>query len=255
MILALGGTTEGRKLTQHLDTANILHIYSTQRVTPLESSRYRRYRSGALDDQTLLELCREHGVNLVVDASHPFATVLHQLLVRASTCLQLPLWRLERPFDPRVNHPLVYYINSYEEALKLLKEQQRNRLMALTGVSSIPKLEPFWRHSTCYLRVLDRPSSRELVIKSGFPLEHTAFSMPAESAEEEMASWRSMEIEAVLCKESGRSGFLHVKVAAALRLGVPIFILCRPQLPKYNRIFTDVDSMVKELSAPTALWS
>jgi precorrin-6A/cobalt-precorrin-6A reductase len=254
MILVLGGTTEGRKLTQRLDAAHILHIYSTQRVTRLESSRYRHYRSGALDNRTLSELCREHGVNLIVDASHPFAAVLHQLLAHTSTYLQLPLWRLERPFDPRRDHPLVHYIHSYEEALKLLHEQQRNRLLALTGVGSIPKLEPFWRQRTCFLRVLDRPSSRELVIKHSFPLEHTIFSSPAERIEEEVAAWRPMQVQAVLCKESGRSGFLHVKIAAALELGIPIFILCRPPLPQYDHIFTDVDALMEELSMLSALW-
>lgn len=254
-ILVFGGTTEGRQLTEHLTARCIPHIYSTKTVTPQIDNLYRHCRHGALDETQLRAFCHTYTVSKILDASHPFATKLHRTLAHFSRQQRLPLWRLERPFDPRVNHPLVHYVNTYDEALTLLLERPHDTLLALTGVNSIPKLELYWRQRPCFFRVLNRPESKRQVLNAGFPFARIIFSMPHDSVTKEVQAWCARGIGAVLCKESGRSGFLHIKIEAALTLGIPLVIVARPPLPEGYRTFTSLKLLLDELSEQEGKWT
>ena len=73
MILILGGTTEGRIAARTLEEAGKPFYYSTkgdeQEVTMHHGIRLQ----GAMDELDLEHCCREHNIQLLVDAAHPFA--------------------------------------------------------------------------------------------------------------------------------------------------------------------------------------
>ena len=77
MILILGGTTEGRIAARTLEESGKPFYYSTkgdeQEVTMHHGIRL----YGAMDELDLEHCCREHNIQLLVDAAHPFAEKLH----------------------------------------------------------------------------------------------------------------------------------------------------------------------------------
>ena len=73
MILVFGGTTEGRAAVETLDEAGQTYYYSTrgngQQVECIHGIRL----AGAMEVKEMIDFCREHGIQLLVDAAHPTA--------------------------------------------------------------------------------------------------------------------------------------------------------------------------------------
>ena len=236
MILLLGGTTEGRKLYEWLDAQHIPYLYSTK--TPATFLGKGSYRHGPLTEENLLGVCDKYKVRLVLNAAHPFATQLHRLL--ASQLAHLTLLRYERPTLPRMADPLVHYVKNYQEVLKKLTPFRS--LLALTGVQSIPELKPFWTTKPCFIRIMDKSSSRILAEKHHFPKKNLLFGKP-QSVAKETALIKKLRVQAVLTKESGALGGLNRKIQSAQRTTTPLFVLERPSLPSSFRLIHNLTSL------------
>ena len=73
MILILGGTTEGRKAVQVVESAGKPYYYSTvgneQAIEAVHAIRL----TGGMDEEKMAQFCREKKISLLVDAAHPHA--------------------------------------------------------------------------------------------------------------------------------------------------------------------------------------
>jgi cobalt-precorrin-5B (C1)-methyltransferase len=105
------------------------------------------------------------------------------------------------------------------------------RLLALSGVKTISKLKPFWENHDCLFRVLNRAESIDLACRQGFPKERLLY---YQDTDDEEAVIFNSAADAILTKESGRSGGFQEKVEAARRLGVKVYAVKRPVLPLAN---------------------
>ena len=98
MILILGGTTEGRKAVQVVESAGKPYYYSTvgneQAIETVHAIRL----TGGMDEEEMARFCREKEISLLVDAAHPFAIQLHRTLAKVSSRLRIPVVRLERQY-------------------------------------------------------------------------------------------------------------------------------------------------------------
>ena len=185
---------------------------------------------GAMNLEDMTAFCREHEVKLLVDAAHPFATLLHQTVALAAQVLTLPVIRLERIYPPRDETHIVW-CDDFEEAISRIRSAGVHSLLALTGVQSIAKLSALWREEDieCHFRILRRESSIRIARQSGFPEGRLHFYRADEADDLLMSELRP---EAVLLKESGTSGGFEGKARAALALGIRVFALRRPPLPR-----------------------
>lgn len=239
MILVFGGTTEGKKAAAILDKMGCAYVYSTKTKIDFAITPYSNYRFGAFTTETLTAFCNEQCVQLILNASHPFATQLHETVAQVALQLQLPVIRLERAFPERSVHKLVHYISSYEEAIDYFTTAKYTTILALTGVQSIQKLKLLWKQQFMYFRILPRPESIAIAAESDFPLEQLILEMPNAALTAELDIIHKYRIDALLTKESGDSGFLTVKIAAAIQAEIPILILERPTLPATFITVTD----------------
>ena len=108
-----------------------------------------------------------------------------------------------------------------------MKECNVNRLLALTGVQTIPGLKKFWESTDTWFRILNRGESKEKVRLSGFPESKTAYYEGSDTG----ALIDEISPDAILTKESGDTGGFIEKVDAALMRGVKVFVVHRPKLP------------------------
>ena len=137
MILVFGGTTEGRKAIKELEEAGKPFFYSTKTGEQDVTLHHGMRVDGAMDGEAMRAFCTLHGIRLIVDAAHPFATQLHQTVASVAETLRLPAIRFERIFPQRTNHLIL--CKDYADAIRKI---DCHTLLATTGVQSISRLKP-----------------------------------------------------------------------------------------------------------------
>lgn len=229
MILIFGGTTEGRLAVNVCEEAGKPFYYSTKGSTQDVEMHNGVRLSGALTTNDIASLCKQKGVKCIVDAAHPFATNLHAAIGEAG----LPVVRLQRRFGKRIGK--VVYCTDYEDAVEKMSALNIKCLLALSGANTISKLKGYWAHHKTIFRILLRQESIDIALRNEFPTSNLLFynsdcSLPTK--EEEKAMMREAGCDAMITKESGESGGFEAKVGAALELGMKVFVIEHPQLPK-----------------------
>lgn len=212
MILVFGGTTEGRKAVEVLEEGGSPYFYSTKTGEQDITLHHGQRIDGALDAKAMLAFCREHDIQLIVDAAHPFASHLHQTIAEVSEELNIHVVRYERIYPPR--DPNFTWIDDYSQILTDI-----HSLLATTGVQSISKLKPLEAQGVKIVyRILNRESSIDLARQQG-------------ATDDQLCFYPQMaEAEAMLMKESGESGGFSEKIAEAKERGMRIIVLKRSEL-------------------------
>ena len=231
MIIIFGGTTEGRTAAQVLDEAGSPYYYSTRGNAQQIECKHGTRVTGGMDRNTMLEFCMTHNIRLIIDAAHPFASLLHATVASVSEQLDIPVIRLERRYPPQ-DESLVW-CDTFEDAINYLESHEINHLLALSGVQTIGKLRRYWEKHPCHFRVLDREDSRTLARQAGFPEKNLLF---WHEGQDDLALFRQLHPGAILTKESGESGYYEEKINAAHQLGIPVIVIRRPPLP--NSFYT-----------------
>ena len=241
MILVFGGTTEGKEVATLLESLAMPFVYSTKTNISFKETKNAQYRHGALNANQLESYLVQNGIKIIVNASHPFAEILHHTIAKVAEFLEIPVIRFGRKLLAKTIHPSVLYVNTYAAALKLLKENET--LLALTGVQSIKRLKPWWQHNTSYFRILDRPESLAIAEADNFPVKQLILGMPSEDLKNEIRIIKANNIDVILTKETGDSGFLSTKIEAALQTDSRIIIINQPNIPKYFKVVYDIHTL------------
>ena len=216
MILVFGGTTEGRKAVEVLEEAGSPFFYSTKTGEQDLTLQHGTRIDGAMDAEAMKTFIRQHGIRLIVDAAHPFASMLHQTIAAVSKECQVPFIRYERIYPSR--DPDIIWIDDYSQI-----PDDIHSLLATTGVQSISRLKYLEdRGVRVYYRILPRESSVALAKEQG--------ATPDQLCYYEDSSVIDIDAEAILLKESGETGGFNEKVAAARAKGMRIIALKRPEL-------------------------
>lgn len=216
MILVFGGTTEGRKAAEVLEEAGSPFFYSTKTGEQDISLHHGQSIDGAMDAEAMKAFVSEHGIRLIVDAAHPFASRLHETIAAVASDRQIPVIRYERIYPPR--DPDIMWIDDYSQV-----PTDIHTLLATTGVQSISKLK--WLEALgikVFYRILNRESSIVLAKEQGATDNQLCFY--------EEGNKIDVDADAILLKESGLSGGFCEKVAAARAKGMRIIALKRPEL-------------------------
>jgi precorrin-6x reductase len=247
MILVFGGTTEGKLVCTALAGTGYSFWYSSKTPIAVDLPANGQYRHGAFTPAALEEFCVEQQIKVIIHASHPFAQVLHKTIAQVSMQMSIPVIRFERQYPPKQEHPLLRYVNSYEEALVQLEATRYEPVLSLTGVQTIARFRTYWQTKKMLFRILPRDSSVAIAREAGFPEENLLLSFPATTVEAEQEVIRTTGAQAIITKESGESGFLSVKKEAAITAGVPLFIIARPALPAHFNLVSDEVALLEQV--------
>ena len=214
MILVFGGTTEGRNAVEVLEEAGTPYYYSTKTGEQDITLHHGVRIDGALDAESMKVFLRKHQIQLIVNAAHPFASMLHRTIADVASYLQIPVVRYERIYPPR--DPSFTWIDDYPEV-----PTDIHSLLATTGVQSISKLK--WLEELgvkVIYRILRRESSLLMAYEQGATDEQLCY----------FEDGFLPEADAILLKESGLSGRFVEKVEEAKSKGMRMIVLKRPQL-------------------------
>lgn len=227
MILVFGGTTEGRIAVKTLDEGEGRYYYSTRSPLQKVDCAHGEHIYGEMTPDKMIEFCRVNSIKLIVDAAHPFAEHLHTTINEVAEKLSIPVIRFERRY-PEISNPDIIWCDDYDDAIIRMEECNVNRLLALTGVQTIPKLKRFWDKHDTRFRILNREESKGKVRQTGFPESRLVYYRENNTG----LLLDELTPDAILTKESGETGGFLEKVDAALERKIKVFVVRKPKLPE-----------------------
>ncbi len=241
MILVFGGTTEGREAAKVLDESGATYCYSTRSDTQDIQLVHGVHVTGAMEVPEMVTFCQKHNIRLIVDAAHPFAVNLHHNVIELAGQIGVPVIRYDRIYPPH-DEDLVW-CKDYDDAISQLKAHGVSRLLALTGVNTIGKMQGYWHEHECWFRILSRDESHAGAQKAGFPADHLVYYEKDDTA----SLIERLQPQAIITKESGLSGGFTEKVNAARQAGIRVFVVQRPEYPSADHV------TIKHVNGPHGL--
>ncbi|MFI3283166.1 MAG: cobalt-precorrin-5B (C(1))-methyltransferase CbiD [Rikenellaceae bacterium] len=237
MIIIFGGTTEGRIATEVCDKAAQRFFYSTRGEEQQLLSTFAERITGGIDIDAMKRIISQNDIKLIIDAAHPYAQILHENIYQAAQESEIPVIRFERE-QVDVEYDNVRYFDSLSNVAQYITQTSTVGVLALTGVKSAAALCDIASSHHIYLRVMDRELSHITIHKSGFPEENILFYdllNPCES-QNNLELCQTLNISAIVTKDSGQRGGFRSKVETAKRLNIPLLIIKRPTLPPASRV-------------------
>ena len=231
MILVLAGTQDGREIAAGLREAGYEVIASvvSEYGRELVAQSGVPVQAAAMNEQELQQFVIQHGIRLMIDATHPYAVNVSRNARQVAANLHIPCLRYERP-----DSALPIYAK-----LVLAPDMQRAAEMAVglgktvfltTGSHSLPLFRAAAAGRDCRLiaRVLPQPEVIADCIANGFsPADIIAAQGPF-SQELNRELFRAYGADVMVTKNSGAIGGTDAKIAAAIELGLIIVVVQRP---------------------------
>ncbi|GAB2690658.1 cobalt-precorrin-6A reductase [Kitasatospora kifunensis] len=239
-ILILGGTTEGRRLAQELAqkpgirvTSSLAGRVSEPRLPPGE------VRVGGFGGAIgLADWLREHQVDTLVDATHPFAQVISRNAAEAASATAVPLLALRRPGWQPVPGDRWHLVDSLEQAAAVLPTLGRRALLTTgrLGLSTFARVDGVHLVARS-VEPPDPPLPPDLTVL----LSRGPFQL-----DDERAVFREHRIDVLVTKDSGGAATAP-KLTVARELALPVLIVRRPALPDGIREVSDVAGVLAAL--------
>ncbi|MEQ1531012.1 MAG: precorrin-6A reductase, partial [Methylococcales bacterium] len=177
----------------------------------------------------------------LIDATHPYASLMSGQLMGLSQNLGIPYLRYERGscFSAGSAQLCSTTQQAAEQAIALGK-----RIFLSTGSKDLASFlkAPGAEQCEWFVRVTPEPEFIQRAIDLGVPRSHIcAMQGPFSQAFNE-ALWGDWAIDCVVSKDSGDEGGYQAKVAATQALAIPLLMIERPKLnyPLMSSTFDDV---------------
>ncbi|WP_308312727.1 cobalt-precorrin-6A reductase [Streptomyces sp. ISL-11] len=241
-ILILGGTTEARRLAEVLAADPALRVTSSLagRVAQPRLPAGQVRIGGFGGPSGMARWLREHQVDALIDATHPFAGTISFNAARAAAEVHVPLLALRRPgwvAGPGDDWHPVDSLAEAADALPTLGE----RVFLTTGrmgLAAFAHLEDMW----FLVRSVDAPeppmpASTEVLLDRG-PF----------TVEGERELLRRHRVDVLVTKDSGAAA-TAAKLVAAREAGIPVVVVRRPPVPEGVPVAADPAETVRWLRA------
>ena len=228
-ILIFAGTTEGRKLSEHLCEKRIEHtvcVATEYGEIVLQENPYATVHMGRMDSEEMSIFFAEQKCEIVVDATHPYAAVVTENIKHAVESVNhIKYLRLKRDTDISADYDNIRYFFDNEMCAKALKNTDGNILLT-TGSKELPVYcaEQSVKERL-YVRVLPGIESISLCMQNEIAGKHILALQGPFSTELNEALIDQYDIKCLVTKKSGVAGGWNEKIAAAKNKGIPVFVV------------------------------
>jgi precorrin-6A/cobalt-precorrin-6A reductase len=229
-VLILGGTGEARQLADILVGQRQLRVITSlagRTLAPLRPAGELRI-GGFGGAAGLGDYLRTAMIDVVVDATHPYAAAISRNAAEACAATGRPLIRLERPAWQAEAGDRWIEVDSLHAAADVAPSLGRRAFLSI-GVKQIAAFAAV-KDVFFLVRLIEVPATP-------LPLASCkiVFSRGPFTEADERALLGDHEIDLVIAKNSG-SKATYGKIAAARALGIPVLLLRRPPLPRVRTI-------------------
>jgi precorrin-6A/cobalt-precorrin-6A reductase len=233
-VLILGGTGEAAQLA-----AQAVALPGVEVITSM-AGRVRhpvapagRMRIGGFGGAAgLMDYVREQHIELLIDATHPFATQMSHHAATAAQACGLPHLMLVRPPWEPVSGDRWLAVESLAAAVATLPGIARRVFLTIgrQELAAFAPLQGLW----FLMRMIDPPVPDTPVPPGTLILERGPFTL-----EDERQLLQTYAIEAMVSKNSGGDA-TYAKIIAARELGLAVVMIQRPPMPVGEQV-TDVE--------------
>ena len=231
-ILILGGTAEARRLAERLAArADLAVTLSLAGRTASPAAQPVPVRIGGFGGaQGLADYLSVERMNLLIDATHPYAATISANAARAAELANIPLLAVRRPPWVPVAGDRWVEIAGVQGAVRALGSAPRRVFLAL-GRKEIAPFAGAPQHH--YLVRSVDPVDPPLAVPHAIYVTGRG---PFDEADDR-ALLAAHRIEVVVAKNSGGAA-TYGKIAAARVLGLSVILLRRPALPRVAAVET-----------------
>ncbi len=236
-LLILGGTQEATELGKK--TANLSNIKVKISLAGRTSQAVasKNLRIGGFGGVAgLINCLKEEKIDLIIDATHPFAAQISQNAATAAENLGLPFLMLIRPKWESVVGDKWIEVENISAAVEILPDFG-SRVFLTIGrqeVTAFSQLENIW----FLMRAIEKPSSDIVLPKGLLLLERGPFDKDSEKQ-----LLKKHNIDTLVSKNSGGNA-TYAKIIAARELGIKVVMVKRPMLPQGEWV-EDVESALE----------
>ena len=228
-ICVFAGTAEGRELVEFLSTQNLFVtacVATEYGETLLQEAENLTISRKRLTEREMGELFRKEQFDMVVDATHPYASVVTENICSACTATKTEYLRLSRK-GAAVPEDAVFAEN-ISAAVNYLNATEGNILLT-TGSKELNQYVRIRDFSArVYARVLPVEESLQLCQKAGLHPSHILAMQGPFSVEMNIAMLKAAGAKFLVTKDSGCRGGFDEKIAAAREAGAKLVVIGRP---------------------------
>jgi precorrin-6A/cobalt-precorrin-6A reductase len=246
MILVLGGTKDGRDLTELLIKKGypvIASVFSDYGKNLMQINKD-LVHAGALDIDGFISFIDKNNVHLIVDASHPYAINVSENAMNACQIKNIPYIRYERPAATLPTYDGLHTVHDYNQAAQLASTLGKV-IFLTTGSRHLN----FFKTAACLenhriiARVLPDPSVLAECLQLGFnPQDIVAIQGPF-SHNLNVSLFQEYKTEVIITKNSGKIGGSDTKITAAIALNLPLIMIDRPII-HYSKVVYDIADVI-----------
>lgn len=236
-ILIFSGTTEGRELTEWLSSCDDLEV--TARVATEYGAQVCKDVNVDVGScggaEGIAKTISDGGYDLVIDATHPYASRITEHIREACSMTGVELIRIKRN-DSEMDG--VIMVPSIEDVPGILNDTEGN-ILVTTGSKEADvytRIGDF--KERVFIRVLPIPNSLNRCVELGYPNRNIICAQGPFSVEMNVAMLKQFDISYMVTKDSGDTGGFDAKYEAAVRSDVKLIVIGRPEdegLP-YERV-------------------
>ena len=234
-ILIFAGTTEGRKLSECLSKADILHtvcVATEYGEIVLTENACAHVHRGRMDVEEMRAFISDGQFSAVVDATHPYAQVVTENIRNAMKGMDIPYIRLKRETDDSYDYDKIRSFECNEDCAEALLQINGNILLT-TGSKELSVYCGYESlKDRLYVRVLPGLESLSLCNENGIMGKYILALQGPFTVDMNEAMLRQYDISCLVTKKSGRAGGYIEKLEAAKRLDIPVYVVERANVEK-----------------------
>jgi len=234
-VLVLGGTREAQQISAGLQALGMTVTLALKGLTRAPKvPEGVTLRSGGFGGSAgLAAYLADSQTELLIDATHPFATGMSWNAYGAAQLSGVPLYQILRPGWARQPGDRWRTLGSLAKAAMLLRSAPPQRVMLALGGQGAEQFRACPQHRF-QARVLR--TSRTALATSAAHRWRGLEVVPMDQAPglgDELAGMRRFAPDLMIVRNAG--GAMSAKLAAARRLHLPIWMIARPQMPAVPR--------------------
>lgn len=269
MILIFGGTSDSLVLAKALEEAGYHYILSVatsygkqladQKVSMLkkeeieegqevEKNKRGQVMEGRLNLEAMEQLIKEKNIQLILDATHPYAIEVSQNAIAVSESMNIPYLRYERPsLLEEISKEKVHIVKDVEEACKVAHTLGETIFLG-TGSKTLGAFVEGLPDKKLVARVL--PTSQVITECEtlGLSPENIIGMKGPFSEAMNKALYQHYKVDCLITKESGAEGGFLEKVRSCLEEGIEVIVIKRDTLA-YPKMASSIESVMQQVEA------
>ena len=227
VIWLIGGTSEGRALIKALanfDVELFVSVATDYGAELIEKQDNLMILAERMDLEKMRAFLQEHKPACVIDATHPYATIVTATVQKACALENTKYLRLLRPVGEAGDYIIT---KDFSEAVELLNNLEGN-IFLTTGSKNLKDFTGVENYKErIALRVLPMESSLQSALELGYKPANIVCMQGPFSKELNVAILKKFNSKFMVTKDSGEVGGFLEKVTAAQDAGAKLIVIGR----------------------------